>query len=253
MDIDNPMDIHLFFAFSAGAAAAFNPCGAAMFPAYVGYHIGIGQKSSDTSYLSTLGVLLKGFRLGGLVTIGFLSVFGIIGILLSLGISFVAPVLPFVGIGVGTLIGILGFWLLITGKDFVFISLSTVKFGGLNSGLSTVFFGMAYALASLSCALPIFLAAVGIIVGAGLSTGKTLEIILGTISYSFGMGFVMTGITMGALLFEEALSRLIADVLKWMNIVGKLAMMAAGIYINFYWLAGEGSIVFWMRVESLLQ
>ena len=174
-------------------------------------------------------------------------------ILLSLGISFVAPVLPFVGIGVGTLIGILGFWLLITGKDFVFISLSTVKFGGLNSGLSTVFFGMAYALASLSCALPIFLAAVGIIVGAGLSTGKTLEIILGTISYSFGMGFVMTGITMGALLFEEALSRLIADVLKWMNIVGKLAMMAAGIYINFYWLAGEGSIVFWMRVESLLQ
>ena len=224
-----------------------------MFPAYVGYHIGIGQKSNGASYLSTLGVLLKGFRLGGLVTIGFLSVFGIIGILLSLGISFVAPVLPFVGIGVGTLIGILGFWLLITGKDFVFVSLSTVKFGGLNSGLSTVFFGMAYALASLSCALPIFLAAVGIIVGAGLSTGKTLEIILGTISYSFGMGFVMTGITMGALLFEEALSRLIADVLKWMNIVGKLAMMAAGIYINFYWLAGEGSIVFWMRVESLLQ
>ena len=198
-------------------------------------------------------MLLKGFRLGGLVTIGFLSVFGIIGILLSLGISFVAPVLPFVGIGVGTLIGILGFWLLITGKDFVFISLSTVKFGGLNSGLSTVFFGQAYALASLSCALPIFLAAVGIIVGAGLSTGKTLEIILGTISYSFGMGVVMTGITMGALLFEEALSRLIADVLKWMNIVGKFAMMAAGIYINFYWLAGEGSIVFWMRVESLLQ
>ena len=247
------MDIHLFFAFSAGAAAAFNPCGAAMFPAYVGYHIGIAQKSTDTSYLSILGVLLKGFRLGGLVTIGFLSVFGIIGILLSLGVRFVAPVLPFVGIAVGTLIGILGFWLLITGKDFVFISLSTVKFGGLNSGLSTVFFGMAYALASLSCALPIFLAAVGIIVGAGLSTGKTLEIILGTISYSFGMGFVMTGITMGALLFEEALSRLIADVLKWMNIVGKLAMMAAGIYINFYWLAGEGSIVFWMRVERLLQ
>ena len=84
---------------------------------------------------------------------------------------------------------------------------------------------MAYALASLSCALPIFLAAVGIIVGAGLSTGKTLEIILGTISYSFGMGFVMTGITMGALLFEEALSRLIADVLKWMNIVGKFAIL----------------------------
>ena len=49
MDIDNPVDIHLFFAFSAGAAAAFNPCGAAMFPAYVGYHIGIGQKSNGTS------------------------------------------------------------------------------------------------------------------------------------------------------------------------------------------------------------
>ena len=247
------MDIPLVFAFSAGAAAAFNPCGAAMFPAYVGYHIGIGQKISGSSYLSTLGVILKGFRLGGLVTIGFLSVFGIIGILLSLGISFVAPVLPFVGIGIGTLIGLLGFWLLITGKNFVLISLSSVKFGGLNSGLSTVFFGMAYALASLSCALPIFLAAVGIIVGAGFSSVKTIEIILGTTSYSFGMGFVMTGITIAALLFEEALSRLIADVLKWINIVGKLAMIAAGVYINFYWLVGEGSVVFWMRMESLLQ
>ena len=247
------MDIPLVFAFSAGAAAAFNPCGAAMFPAYVGYHIGIGQRLSGSSYLPTLGILLKGFRLGGLVTIGFLSVFGIIGFLLSLGISFVAPVLPFVGIAVGTLIVFLGLYLLITGKDFVLIPLSTVRFGGLNSGLSTVFFGMAYALASLSCALPIFLAAVGIIVGAGLSSGKTIEIILGTTSYSFGMGFVMTGITIAALLFEEALSRLIANVLRWINIAGKLAMILAGIYINFYWLAGEGSVVFWMRVESLLQ
>ena len=245
------MDIHLFFAFSAGAAAAFNPCGAAMFPAYVGYHIGIGQKSNGASYLSTLRVLLKGFRLGGLVTIGFLSVFGIIGILLSLGVSFVAPVLPFVGIAVGTLIGILGFWLLITGKDFVFISLSTVKFGGLNSGLSTVFFGMAYALASLSCALPIFLAAIGIVAGQSLSAGTILETMLGSITYGLGMGTVLVTVTLGVVFFKHLVQRVVRAVFPIIEPLGNIAMIIAGIYLVHYWTLGKGSELLFLRAEQL--
>jgi cytochrome c biogenesis protein CcdA len=247
------MDIPVLFAFSAGVVAAFNPCGAAMFPAYVGYHIGGIQEHERGSKLYLVKILLRGFRLGFLVTVGFLSVFGSIGILLSVGAGFLAPILPFVGLAVGVSITFLGLWLLITGKNIAFISMSTVKVGGFNGGMSTVLFGCGYALASLSCALPIFLAAVGIVVGAGLSSGRTLQIVFGTISYSLGMGIVMTGITLTALLFEEAISRLITQLLGWINIVGKLTMVVAGLYINFYWLIGEGSEVLWMRMETLLQ
>ena len=33
-------DIPIAFSFSAGIVAAFNPCGGAMLPAYIGYQIG---------------------------------------------------------------------------------------------------------------------------------------------------------------------------------------------------------------------
>ena len=33
-------DIAFVYVFTVGMAAAFNPCGAAMFPAYVGYQLG---------------------------------------------------------------------------------------------------------------------------------------------------------------------------------------------------------------------
>ena len=50
------MDVSLLFALSAGMVAAFNPCGAAMFPAYVGFQLG-SSTESDNIFL----ILLKGW------------------------------------------------------------------------------------------------------------------------------------------------------------------------------------------------
>ena len=211
------MDIPIFFAFTAGMVAAFNPCGAAMFPAYVGYQFGSSNSISGRGSIGPLGLVIRGIGLGTTVTFGFIAVFGGVGVILALGGRFIAPVLPVVGLMVGVSITIVGFWLLIGQKTLTFTVFTGTKLGGLDGGDRTFLFGIGYALASLSCALPVFLAAVGIVFGAGLSSGGVLKVLFGSLVYSLGMGCVMTCLTIGALFFEKSVSTLLAGLLPWVE------------------------------------
>ena len=100
------MDVSILFAFTAGTVAAFNPCGAAMFPAYVGFHL-----SKSSSSRSPLFILLKGLSIGFTLTIGFVVVFGVFGIFLALGFRLFGSLLPFIGLGIGAFIflGVFGY------------------------------------------------------------------------------------------------------------------------------------------------
>ena len=64
--LESLFDVPVAFAFGAGMVAAFNPCGAAMLPAYVGYQLSIGAETSNP-----LSAVMRGFYLGGVVTAGF--------------------------------------------------------------------------------------------------------------------------------------------------------------------------------------
>ena len=59
------------FAFGAGLAAAFNPCGFAMLPAYMGLYLGVGNEE-ETSFV---GQLFKALLIGITVTVGFILLF----------------------------------------------------------------------------------------------------------------------------------------------------------------------------------
>ena len=100
------MDVPILFAFTAGTVAAFNPCGAAMFPAYVGF-----QLSRSSNSLSPFLIILRGLFTGIILTLGFVAVFGIFGILMSLGFRLVGSFLPFIGLGTGLLILALGIFI----------------------------------------------------------------------------------------------------------------------------------------------
>ena len=236
----------LVFAFSAGLAAAFNPCGAAMLPAYVGYQLGLGEAHA-TLLKSTFDGLLMGLA----ATIGFTVVFGLVGLVVAAGGSILGKSLPFIGLGVGVIIAAVGVWLLVTGRRFAVTSASRVDLGH-GKGLRHVFlFGIAYAIASLSCALPLFLVAVGIVVGQSLSTGSIAGTVVSSISYGLGMGVVIVSVTLGVVFFKEAVSLWIRKLMLWVDPVGKLAMIAAGAYLIHYWTMGKGSELLVVRVEEL--
>lgn len=240
------IDVPILFAFSAGLAAAFNPCGAAMFPAYVGYQLGTLETETNPVKSGLMGILL-----GLSATAGFIVVFGLVGVVLAAGGRVVGQFLPFVGLGIGVIIAGTGLWLLVTRRKIAIMSASRVNLGQ-GKGLRSVFlFGIAYATASLSCALPLFLVAVGIVAGQTLSAGGVAETIVGSVVYGLGMGAVMVGATLGIVFFKELVSRWIRVMMLYVEPVGKLAMVGAGLYLVYYWSLGKGSDLLALRAEQL--
>ena len=241
------MDISFIFALTAGMVAAFNPCGAAMFPAYVGF-----QLRSPHEAENVLRLCGKGLLLGGSVTGGFVCVFGLTGVIFSLGGQLLGNALPFVGLTIGILITFTGIVLLLAPRSLEVPVLTSISIGSNNRHVDTFYFGIAYALASLSCALPIFLAAIGLVVGTGISMESSSNIIIGTLVYCIGMGIVMTLVTLAALFFEESVSMFMNRLIPYVGLLGRVAMIVAGLYIMSYWIIGDGSELLILRLESLI-
>ena len=239
------MDLTLFFAFSAGSVAAFNPCGIAMFPAYIGFQL--DQKISHDSFSS---LLYRGTMLGILMTLGFLLVFAVVSFVLILGGTFVASFLPLISVMIGFLIMIFGVYLLVSNTKISSGLFSSLQFGNVSSNFQTFLFGIAYALISISCALPVFLAALGIIIGVGVSSENFLDIFLGMVFYSLGMGTIITGVTLGVLFFDEAIQKIVNGLTPIISSLGKFAMIISGIYIIYYWVLGTGKDLFFLRLEN---
>jgi cytochrome c biogenesis protein CcdA len=70
------IDAPLAYAFGVGMVATFNPCGFAMLPAYLSYFLGLEGSTHPDERASVLRALAVGLS----VTVGFLVVFGIIGV-----------------------------------------------------------------------------------------------------------------------------------------------------------------------------
>ncbi len=222
----------LGFAFGAGLAAAFNPCGFAMLPAYMGLYLGVGE-DDDSSILSHIG---KALLIGGSVTLGFILLFAAAGAVIGLGArSVVGSVLPWIGLGIGVLLTLAGAWLLGGGKLYTALAQQmSAKFG--DPGQANIrgyfIFGLAYGLASLSCTLPIFLA----VIGSSFAHMNIWAAFAQFILYALGMGAVIITLTLGIALFKGAMVGGMRKVMPYIQPVGTWLMLIAGTYIVFYWL-----------------
>ena len=240
------IDLPLLFAFSAGMVAAFNPCGAAMFPAYVGY-----QLSGDSNRNNLLVDSFRAILVGLVTTAGFIIVFGIVGLIVAAGGSVIGQYLPLAGLLVGIIITAFGISLIAFKKKLGFIAASRVNLGQ-GKGIRNVFlFGVGYAVASVSCALPIFLAAVGIVTGKAVTTYSVVETIISSLSYGVGMGVVMIAVAIGAVFFKELVRKILRKVFPLVEPVGILAMVGAGVYLIYYWSIGDGSDLLFLRLEQI--
>ena len=240
------IDLPLLFAFSAGMVAAFNPCGAAMFPAYVGYQL-YGDSNRNNLLVDSFRAILVGL----VTTAGFIIVFGIVGLIVAAGGSVIGQYLPLAGLLVGIIITAFGISLIVFKKKLGFIAASRINLGQ-GKGIRNVFlFGIGYAVASVSCALPIFLAAVGIVTGKAVTTYSVLETIISSLSYGFGMGVVMIAVAIGAVFFKELVRKILRKVFPLVEPLGNLAMVGAGVYLIYYWSIGDGSDLLFLRLEQI--
>ena len=224
----------LGFAFAAGMVSAVNPCGFAMLPAYLGLYLGAGdQKQPENSPFKQVG---QAVLVGLSVTAGFVVLFGLAGILLSLGTrTLLVGVLPFVGLAIGVALTALGAWLMSGGKLYTgFAARAASHMGDANQvNVKGYFiFGLSYGTASLSCTLPIFLT----VIGTTLAVSGLLTAVGQFLLFAVGMGLVIMLLTIGMALFKGSMVRWLRKAMPYVQPVGAWLMVLAGAYIVFYWL-----------------
>ena len=195
------LDIPIAFAFSAGVVAAFNPCGVVMLPAYIGYQLGAVSETDNP-----LKAVMQGIGLGLMATAGFVVFSLLAGIAVTATGGYIVSIFPIAGLMVGIMILMAGLWLIITRDHLSLTIVSRVGLSNRKCYRGVFIFGILYSVSSLGCAVPIFLAAVGILSGNQLGEMKFLESIARFVSYGLGMGLVLTSATLGVVLFRDIVS-----------------------------------------------
>ena len=224
------------FALAAGMASAVNPCGFAMLPAYLGLYLGA---NSEQETGRPVRQLWRALLIGGAVTGGFVVLFGIAGTLIGLGASFVANLLPWIGLVVGVMLAIAGAWLVSGGKIYTGVAARAAAHIGEPGQLGAkgyFLFGVSYGTASLSCTLPIFLA----VLGVSASDAGLLNIMANFFLFALGMGLVIMALTLGMAFFKGSMVGVLRKALPYIQPIGAWLMVIAGIYIIFYWLTIGG-------------
>lgn len=222
------------YAFGAGMMASVNPCGFPMLPLYLSLYLGTQEegfmrKAPSSRLLHAMGVAL-------VVSSGFVVLFGLVGLLVMMGARILTEVIPFIAVGIGFFLLLLGFWML-AGKHVspsLFMRISQRMGNPNKSGLRGFFlYGLAYAICSLSCTLPIFL----IVVGSAATSGSLAAGFAQFISYAAGMGSVIFALTASmAMVKEGVLVAGLRRLFPYMHYASAVLVLLAGAYLIYYWL-----------------
>ncbi len=226
--------LHVGYAFGAGMVSAVNPCGFAMLPAYLSLYLGadndqFARQSWGYRLLKALGITL-------VVTAGFGVLFGLIGLLVSMGGSYLMAIAPWLSILVSAVLIGTGIMVLL-GTHFsyaVFMRIGSRIGDPRTISIKGFFlFGMAFGATSLSCTLPIFL----VVVGGALASGDVVNGMFQFLWYTLGTSSVLLILTVGmAFVKGGTVIGLLKRLMPFIDKVSAVLLILAGCYIIFYWM-----------------
>ncbi|MEI7886425.1 MAG: cytochrome c biogenesis CcdA family protein [Actinomycetes bacterium] len=229
----------LALAFSAGMVATVNPCGFAMLPAYLAYFLGLetprAATDSATAAERSNGLdpvrnpVLRALAVSGCVTLGFLLVFGVMGFAWSSVSGLIGRRLPYITILVGIALILLGIAMLL-GFEPV-LKLPGIELSTEGREMTSMFiYGISYAIASLSCTIPIFIGIVSTTLdrrsfAAGVST---------FVAYGLGMGATLAILTVAVALTQQGILRAFRRLLPYVNKISGGFLILAGLFVGYY-------------------
>lgn len=215
-------------AFAAGMIAALNPCGFAMLPAYLALVV----NGEQTSRPRAVG---RALTATAAMAVGFLTVFGLFGLLTVSAASTVQQYAPYLTLVVGVVLVALGLWLL-SGRELTALSWNSARLGSRwtpTARLGSMFgYGVGYAVASLSCTIGPFLA----VTGSSLRTGSLLDGVLVYVAYAAGITLVVGVLAVAVALANSALIDRIRRVLPYLNRTSGAVLIVVGLYVGYYGL-----------------
>lgn len=214
----------LGFALGAGLVAALNPCGFAFLPGYLGLVIaGSSDAPSRPAALARAGAATVA------MSAGFVTVFGLFGLVISPLIASVPKYLPFATVLIGLgLIG-LAIWLL-AGKEIPMM-LPRLSGGAPTARLRSMYgYGLGYAVASLSCTVAPFLA----VISTTFKQGSVITGVLAFIAYAVGMAITVGVAALAVALAGSSAAGTIRRILPHVGRIAGVIVLLTGLYVTYY-------------------
>jgi cytochrome c biogenesis protein CcdA len=223
-------ELDVGFALGAGFAAALNPCGVVLLPSYLSYLLG----REDVQ-----GTAREGLLAGLLMTAGFVSVFLVAGLPASWIGGRLTELAPWLTLPIGAALVVLGLGLW-TDRPLLGLHLP-----GLQSGLAKrqrprslfgiYLYGVAYAVTSLGCALPVFL----VVVTRAALAGSFVSSALAFLFYSAGMGAAVTALSVATVLSKGWVTKSLRGAVPAVKKVSAVVVIGSGLFLLSHWLAGR--------------
>ena len=228
------------YAFGAGMLATVNPCGFVMLPAYLTLYVSDDAEDSRQDRWGFIGRISRAVYVSLTMGLGFIVLFGTAGLIVGLSQEAVRVALPWIGLVMGFLIAGLGAYILSGGKLYTGVAQRMADKVGdprVSSLRGYFLFGISYALASLSCTLPLFLS----VVTSSFSRGGLVNGSLQFVSYAAGMTFLILIITLAIALAKSMVVNSLRRAMPYLNAISATVLILVGAYLIFYWLT-EGDL-----------
>ena len=221
------ISVDLAFPLAAGLIAAFNPCGFAMLPAYLSYFLGLESDNSDEREVG----ILNGLKVSLTLSLGFVFVFAIIGILTNTIISeaSIEKQAGYITLGIGIILVLVGV-AMVAGYHPV-LNVPRIQMGTSNRQLPSIFlFGISYAFVSIGCSAPIFF----LTVGGSFSRDGIINGSAVFISYALGMSIVITVLTVGISIARSSITEKYKSIMKYLSPISGIFLSISGFFLSAY-------------------
>jgi cytochrome c biogenesis protein CcdA len=219
-----------FFALAAGMVVTVNPCGFAMLPAYLSSFLGLaGPVDERANDRPASAAVARALLVSSAVTLGFVSVFLVLGTLARVGANAVYSISKWLTIVIGIGLVILGIAMIFGYKPPI-LTPKLDKGGRSKSFGSMGLFGISYAVASLGCSLAPFLT----VVFAGGKRNGILSGIVSFLAYGLGFAVVLTALTVSLAMARGGFLRKLRSTMQFIDRISAVLLVLAGLYITWY-------------------
>ena len=215
------------YSFVLGVLAAVNPCGFVLLPTYLIFFLGTREEPN----LSTAERLRRALIVSSGISIGFLAIFFVIGVISRLFTQWIELNAKYASLAIGVVL-LVGGARMLTGWTPKFAS---PQMNGVQSKTfrATIIYGLAYAVASIGCTIGFLTTAVfGSIALNGFVSG-----VFSILLYGLGMAMLVTALTVSLAFAKTGLVTVIKSRLNIIQRLGAFFVTLTGVYLIFYWWA----------------
>ena len=215
------------YSFVLGVLAAVNPCGFVLLPTYLIFFLGTREEPN----LSTAERLRRALIVSSGISIGFLAIFFVIGVISRLFTQWIELNAKYASLAIGVVL-LVGGARMLTGWTPKFAS---PQMNGVQSKTfrATIIYGLAYAVASIGCTIGFLTTAVfGSIALNGFVSG-----VFSILLYGLGMAMLVTALTVSLAFAKTGLVIVIKSRLNIIQRLGAFFVTLTGVYLIFYWWA----------------